>query len=111
LELADGPVEWLILNAEANVEVDLTSIDVLDQLRADLEQRGIVLALARVKQDLRIDLAASGFLERIGPERVFMTLPTAVAAYVDWYTDRHGHAPRGVTIPQPPPNPMSEPDR
>ena len=27
------PVEWFVLNAEANVEVDLTALDVLDQLR------------------------------------------------------------------------------
>ena len=37
------------INAEANVEVDLTSLDALDQLRRDLEVRGIVLALARVE--------------------------------------------------------------
>jgi SulP family sulfate permease len=111
LELAEGPVEWLILNAEANVEVDLTSIDALDQLRSELEQRGIVLALARVKQDLRDDLIAAGFLDRVGQDRVFMTLPTAVAAYLDWYTDRYGHGPGGVDIAQPPPNPMTEPDR
>jgi SulP family sulfate permease len=108
LELAEEPVEWLILNAEANVEVDLTSVDALDQLRSELEHRGIVLALARVKHELRADLVASGFLDRVGEERVFMTLPTAVAAYVAWYADRHGRVPGGVDIPQPPPSPLSE---
>jgi SulP family sulfate permease len=108
LEHAETPVEWLILNAEANVEVDLTSIDALTELRSELDRRGIVLALARVKQDLRNDLAAAGFLDLVGQERVFMTLPTAVAAYLDWYTDRHGHRPGGVDIPPPPPSPISE---
>jgi len=111
LDLAEGPVEWLLLNAEANVEVDLTSVDALDQVRAELERRGIILALARVKQDLRDDLASSGFLDRVGQERVFMTLPTAVAAYIRWYTDRHGHAPVGVISPEPPPSPLAERDR
>ena len=46
-----GAVEWFVLNAEANVEVDLTALDALDQLRAELERRGIVFAMARVKQD------------------------------------------------------------
>lgn len=108
LDLAEMPAEWLILNAEANVEVDLTSIDALEQLRAELEHRGIVLALARVKQDLRHDLAAAGFLEKVRPERVFPTLPTAVGAYVRWYTERHGHGPGGVEIPPPPPSPLSD---
>jgi MFS superfamily sulfate permease-like transporter len=111
LGAADGPVEWLILNAEANVEVDLTSVDALDELRAELQRRDVVLALARVKQDLREDLAASGFLDRVGQDHVFMTLPTAVTAYIRYYTDRHGHSPAGVTPPPPPPSPLDGEDR
>lgn len=76
-----GHVEWFILNAEANVEVDLTALDALDQLREDLAERGIVLAVARVKQHLRDALAAAGLLARIGEDRIFPTLPTAVDAF------------------------------
>jgi len=76
-----GPVEWFVLNAEANVEVDLTALDAVDQLRAELEGRGIVFAMARVKQDLRDALEAAGLLEKIGEDRIFMTLPTAVEAF------------------------------
>jgi SulP family sulfate permease len=111
LSVADGPVEWLILNAEANVEVDLTSVDALDEVREELQRRDIVFALARVKQDLRNDLASSGFLDRVGQEHVFMTLPTAVAAYIRYYTDRHGHGPAGVTLPPPQPSPLDGPGR
>ncbi len=78
---APSPVEWFVVNAEANVEVDLTSMEALDRLRADLEARGIVLGLARVKQDLLHELAASGVLDRVGRAMVFPTLPTAVAAF------------------------------
>jgi high affinity sulfate transporter 1 len=78
-----GPVEWFVLNAEANVEVDLTALDGLDQLRAELEKRGIVFAMARVKQDLRVQLEAAGLVEKIGEDHIFMTLPTAVEAYKD----------------------------
>ena len=48
---------------------------------AALRRRGIVLALARVKQDLRANLRAAGLLDLIGEERIFMTLPTAVEAF------------------------------
>ena len=109
LGLAETPVEWLMLNMEANIEVDLTSVDALDQVRAELDRRGVVLALVRVKQDLREDLASSGFLGRVGQQRVFLTLPTAVAAYIGWYTDRHGHPPVGVLAPEPPPSPLTGP--
>ncbi|MDV3133779.1 SulP family inorganic anion transporter [Mycobacterium sp. 29Ha] len=72
------PVEWFVLNAESNVEVDLTALDALEQLRVELARRGIVFAMARVKQDLRESLDAAGILDEIGEDRIFMTLPTAV---------------------------------
>ncbi|MEV6426386.1 sulfate permease [Nocardia sp. NPDC051463] len=75
------PVRWFVLNAEANVEVDLTALDAVEQLRSDLAEQGIVFAIARVKQDLRDDLDASGLTARIGERHLYPTLPTAVAAY------------------------------
>jgi SulP family sulfate permease len=78
-----GPVEWFVLNAEANVEVDLTALDAVDQLRAELEGRGIVFVMARVKQDLRAELEAAGLVDKIGEDHIFPTLPTAVDAYND----------------------------
>ncbi|MGW4897203.1 SulP family inorganic anion transporter [Kitasatospora sp. NPDC004240] len=77
------PVRWFVLNTEANTEVDITALDSLDALRLDLARRGIVLALARVKQDLREELDAYGLTDAIGPDLIFPTLPTAVAAFHD----------------------------
>ena len=57
-----------MLNAEANVEVDLTALDALEQLRLELERRGIVFAMARVKQDLRDALEPpAARIDRRGP--------------------------------------------
>jgi high affinity sulfate transporter 1 len=75
------PVRWFVLNAEANVDVDLTALDAVDQLRQDLDRRGIVFAMARVKWHLREALQAAGLLDKIGEDHIFMTLPTAVEAY------------------------------
>jgi sulfate permease, SulP family len=90
LDHSVGPVQWFLLNAEANVQLDSTALDALEALRSELADRGVVFAMARVKQDLRDVLAPSGFLHRVGDEHVFMTLPTAVQAYAAWYRDRHG---------------------
>lgn len=78
-----GRVEWFVLNAEANVEVDLTALDAVDQLRTELGRRGIVFAMARVKQDLRDSLESAGLLDKIGEAHIYPTLPTAVEAYND----------------------------
>ena len=83
-------MEWFLLNAEANTEIDLKAIDTLEEVRMTLAERGIVFALARVKFDVHEILAATGFVGRIGEDRVFMTLPTAVSAYQQWYAARHG---------------------
>jgi sulfate permease, SulP family len=90
VDSADPPVEWFLLNAEANTEVDLTAVDALEDVRRTLAERGIVFALARVKFELREILASAGFIDRIGEDKVFMTLPTAVEAYQQWYAARHG---------------------
>jgi high affinity sulfate transporter 1 len=78
------PVAWFVLNTEANVEVDITALDAVERLRLELDRRGIVFALARVKQDLLDDLEKFGLAQEIGPDRIFPTLPTAVAAYEKW---------------------------
>ena len=75
------PAEWFLLNAEANVEIDITAADAVEALRTNLARRGIVFAMARVKQDLRAELASAGLVERIGEDRIFPTLPTALAAF------------------------------
>ncbi|WP_246085845.1 SulP family inorganic anion transporter [Pseudonocardia hydrocarbonoxydans] len=78
---ADPHPRWLLLNLEAVVEIDITAADALAGLCADLRRRGITVALARAKHELLGDLARSGLRERIGEDRIFPTLPTAVAAY------------------------------
>ncbi len=81
LEAAPAPVRWLVLNTEAIVEIDITAADAVHTLCDELDTRGVVLALARVKQDLLHDLRHSGLANRIGADRIFPTLPTAVAAF------------------------------
>ncbi|MFC5213762.1 SulP family inorganic anion transporter [Streptomyces coerulescens] len=90
LAAVDGqsvPVRWFVLNAEANVEVDITALDAVDELRRELIGRDIVFALARVKQDLLEELQAYGLADSVGADRIFPTLPTAVAAYREWSGD------------------------
>lgn len=76
-----APVRWLLLNAEAIVDIDSTATGKLEDLIHTLEQQGIQLALARVKQDLYATLQRAGLVERLGSRWIFPTVGTAVAAY------------------------------
>ncbi|HEX7994725.1 MAG TPA: sulfate permease [Streptosporangiaceae bacterium] len=90
LAAAGAPSEqlrWFVLNVEANVEVDFTALEAMDDLRSEIADRGAVFALARVKQDLLARLEAFGLIDAIGADRLFPTLPTAVDAYRHWVTD------------------------
>ena len=100
IDTSPTPVRWFVLNAEANVSVDLTAVDTLDALRQEVEQRGVVFAMARVKQDLRNDLDRAGFVDKVGKERIFMTLPTAVDGYVAWSIENLGRPPEGFSSPR-----------
>jgi SulP family sulfate permease len=94
----DGSVAWFVLNVESNVEVDITALDAVDAVRRELERRGVVFALARVKQDLLDDLEAYGLAAAVGRDRIFPTLPTAVEAYEEW---RRNHPPPTEAISGP----------
>ena len=87
-----GQLRWFVLNVEANVEVDFTALEAMDAVREEITRRGAVFALARVKQDLLARLQSFGLAQKIGTERLYPTLPTAVDAYRDWAA-RHGPEP------------------
>jgi SulP family sulfate permease len=76
-------------------QLDSTAVDALEDLRATLERRGIILGLTRVKFEVATTLDRVGFLQRVGPEHVFMTLPTAVAAYHAWLAQAASTPPEG----------------
>ena len=78
-----GPTRWFVLNTEAIVEVDFTALEAVEASGPN-SPVAIVFALARVKQDLLDDLQAFGLAQKIGEQRIFPTLPTAVAAYRQW---------------------------
>jgi SulP family sulfate permease len=80
----EQPVRWFVLNVEANVEVDITAADGLRGLHRDLAARGVRLALARVKRDLRLPLERAGLAALIGEDMLFPTLPVAEEAYLSW---------------------------
>ena len=86
------PVEWVLLNMEANVEIDITATDMLEELRGELAEASIELALTRVKHDLAVYLDRAGLTARIGPDRLFFTLPTAIEAF----RARHRGGPTGA---------------
>ena len=82
-ELVKGtspPLRTVMLDLESCPETDVTSLEMLDQLNSELRDLGIGLYLARVADPVRDLFDRGGFLERLGPGRVFPGIGIAVAA-------------------------------
>jgi SulP family sulfate permease len=71
----------VILNMEANVELDTTALNILMELHDRLAADGIDLWLARVKNDVLIPMRKHGVAAVIEEENMYSTLPTAVDEY------------------------------
>jgi MFS superfamily sulfate permease-like transporter len=80
---AGKPLQAVLVNLEASPEVDVTSLEMLDQLRKELEQLDIALYFARVPDRARDLFSRSGFLERLGQDHIFPGVDVAVKAFLN----------------------------
>ena len=81
VQCAPTPVNWMMLDAEAIIDLDSTAAEMLEQLRDELARRGIVLAIARAKRALRDRLAAAGLSQAITERYFFPSIRSGVAAF------------------------------
>ena len=81
IDLEVTPVEWFVLNTEAIAEIDITAMDMLEELADELAARGITFAMTRVKQDLYTQLKRSPLLEKITEDRIYLTLHTMISGF------------------------------
>jgi sulfate permease, SulP family len=81
IELEVTPVEWFVLNTEAISEIDITAMDMLEELYDELAARGITFAMARVKRDLYAQLKRSTLFQKISDDRIYLTLHTMMMGF------------------------------
>ena len=70
-----------LLDAETMPLVDTTGAASLDELRAELGERGIVLGIAAAKAPVRAMLDRTGLTQQIGATHLFPTVESAVTAF------------------------------
>lgn len=74
-------VKWLVIDAEAMTHLDYTASRIVQGLKKNLTEAGVVLAFARVPWDLKSDFDRHHVTEVIGPGRMFNRLHDAIAAF------------------------------
>ena len=79
----DEPIRWVVVAAEPITDIDTTGAEILGELLEDLQAGAVELAFAELKGPVKDRLRSYGLYDRIGDDRFFPTLGTAVNAYVD----------------------------
>ena len=95
---------WVIIAAEPISDIDTSAADILKRLFDDLDTRGIEVAFAELKGPVKDRLRSYGLYDRVGDDRFYPTIGTAVSGYVvatgtqwvDWSDDA-----KGSTDPEP----------
>jgi sulfate permease, SulP family len=77
---ADPEIRALVLDLEATSQLDTTSIDALELLLTQLEEREVELYLVRVFYQARKVLTRSGFVDKLGPDRMWHSIAAGVRA-------------------------------
>ncbi len=81
LRAQDPPPHGLLIDLAATADLDVTTTDMLFDLVADLQERSIELMLAQVKSSVRDRLRRTGLIDRIGEDRLYLSLGSAVTDF------------------------------
>jgi SulP family sulfate permease len=80
---AGKPLRAVLLNLETCPALDVTSLEMLEQLQNELHESGIKLCFVRVADPVRDLFDRSGFLECLGEGRIFAGTDVAVSAFLE----------------------------
>jgi sulfate permease, SulP family len=75
---SDPAPEWLLIDAEAIVDLDTTAASMLSDLVEELRGRGIQVGVARASAPLRRMFQKTGLMEQIGSDCLFPMVSAAV---------------------------------
>jgi high affinity sulfate transporter 1 len=73
---------WVVIAAEPVTDVDTTAADMLQELDTWMNERGVSLVFAELKDPVRTKIERYGLTRTIDPAHFFPTLDDAIAAYL-----------------------------
>jgi sulfate permease, SulP family len=68
------PVKYVVLDASGIGVIDITAIEMLEDLQDELTNQGIVLSLVDVQPRILAELQRAGFIDRLGTTQFFPTM-------------------------------------
>jgi high affinity sulfate transporter 1 len=82
--VANAPTKarWVVVTAEPVTSVDVTAADTLAELQSALDEAGVELCFAELKDPVKDKLKRFGLFTQIGENRFFPTINAAVEGYL-----------------------------
>jgi MFS superfamily sulfate permease-like transporter len=81
LAAAEPKPRWIVIAAEPMTDVDTTAADVLEDLDEALNDQGVSLVFAELKDPVRRKIERYGLTRTIDPHHFFPTVGAAVSAF------------------------------
>jgi MFS superfamily sulfate permease-like transporter len=78
---ADPPPRWILIAAEPITDMDTTASDMLEDLDEALNEHGISLVFAELKDPVRGKIERCGLTRTIDPGHFYPTIESALTAY------------------------------
>ena len=90
LVASDPPATALLIDAEGVSDIDTTAVQQLGELLDDLDEAGVAVTFARVRQPVRDMLERAGISGRLGGDAVFLEVDDAVEHFESIQADGTG---------------------
>ena len=100
VDAADPPVRWLVIDAQAIHDMDVTAAQRFAELHQELTDEGVDVKIADAPRPFREELARVGLSEEIGSQDFFISVKKAAEAFEHKYG---AGAQRSVPDPTPAP--------
>jgi MFS superfamily sulfate permease-like transporter len=78
---ASPPLRWLCLSASSIQDIDYSGSEALKQLHGELKNRGVVLVLSSVEDQVMHQLERDNLIDLIGKEHIFEFTRDMIVAY------------------------------
>ncbi|GAB2210492.1 hypothetical protein Droror1_Dr00015759, partial [Drosera rotundifolia] len=78
--IKDSPVEHLVLDLGGVTGIDMTGIEMFFELKRILDPKGIKILLVNPRIQVAEKMMASNFINTLGEESLFLTIPDAIQA-------------------------------
>ena len=91
VDAADPPLKWIIIDAQAITDMDVTAAQRFAELHRELTASGIEVKIADTPRPFREELTRIGLTDQLGQQQFYVSVKKAVEAYAERYPELAEH--------------------